>query len=182
MSVSSLGRRYAKALLELSTENQQVDAVLKELKDVRSAWEASPELRQLVQDPTLSREAIKNAVVGVFDRLGVSSLVKNTACLLADRGRLRYLPDVIDGFEALAEAQTGRVRAEVTTARAMPDAYFSELKKKLEEISGNQVVLVKKEDPSLIAGVVTRVSDRVFDGSVRNQLDELKEHLLSQDL
>ncbi len=182
MSGSAVGRRYSRALLDLAAEQQQTDRVLRDLQGLRTAWDNSAELRRIVQDPSLPQELVRNTIVAVLDRLGTSPLVKNICCLLADRGRLRYLTDVIDDFESLAEAQSGRVRAEVTTATPMPDSYFSELQRKLEQITGSQVVLVKKEDPTLIGGVVTRVRDRIFDGSLRNQLDELKEHLLSQEL
>lgn len=181
MSGTAIGRRYSKALLELATAQGHADRVLKDLLALQEAWQASAELRQVVEDPSLPQGLVKDAIVGVLDRLQVSPLVKNVTCLLADRGRLRYLPDVIEAFGALAEAQSGQVRAEVTTAGPMSDAYFSDLQRKLERLTGSQVVLAKKQDPSLIGGVVTRVNDQVFDGSIRNQLEELKEHLLGQE-
>ncbi len=181
MSGSAIGRRYSKALLELATAQGQADRVLKDLLALQEAWSTSAELRQVVEDPSLPQGLVKGAIVGVLDRLQVSPLVKNVTCLLADRGRLPYLPDVIEGFGALSEAQSGRVRAEVTTAGPMAEAYFSDLQRKLERLTGSQVVLEKKQDPSLIGGVVTRVNDQVFDGSIRNQLEELKEHLLGHE-
>ena len=63
--------------------------------------------------------------------------------------------------------------------RDLPDAYYTELTKVLEQVTGKKIVLVKKQDPSIIAGVVTRVGDKVFDGSVRARLTELKERMLA---
>ena len=114
-----------------------------------------------------------------MDKLGATKLVRNTIGVLADRGRLQYLPDVLDALEALSEAETGRVRAEVISAKPLDDAYYNRLKDKLQRATGQQIVLVKRQDPSLIGGVVTRIGDRVFDGSISNRLNELRETLLA---
>ncbi len=178
--MSAIGRRYAKALLELAEEQKQTDAVVGDITKVREAWLASAELREVVKNPVFPRPAIKSVLNAILDKLAVSVLVRNTLNLLVDRGRLAQLDEILDEFDVLAEAKTGRVRAEITTARPMPDSYFDQLKTKLTEITGAQVVVVKKEDPGLIGGVVTRIGDRVFDGSIKNRLTELRETLLGQ--
>jgi F-type H+-transporting ATPase subunit delta len=99
--------------------------------------------------------------------------------LLADKGRLGHLDDVLQALEQLAEAETGRVRVEVVSAKPLSDAYYARLVEKLQRVSDRKVVLVKREDPSLIGGVVTRVGDQVFDGSLSNRLSELRETLLA---
>jgi F-type H+-transporting ATPase subunit delta len=98
--------------------------------------------------------------------------------LLSDRQRLRHAPEVADAFEAMAEARSGRVRAEVTSATALSPAYVSELERTLSTVTGKQVVLSQKVDPSLIAGVVTRIGDHVYDGSLKSRLAELGDELL----
>ena len=179
--MSAVGSRYAKALLELAKESGQVDVVFKQLNELGDAWNESAELRQLVQNPSVTKDTVKKTFDALLSKFGASPMLKNTLNVLADRGRLTNLPEVIASFSALAEAEKGTMRAEVTTAKAMSDAYYAELKTKLEQLTGTQVVLIKKEDPSIIAGVITRVGDQVFDGSVRNRLDELKEELLAAD-
>ena len=82
-------------------------------------------------------------------------------------------------LRGLFEAETGRVRVEVTSAKPLSDAYYARLTEKLQRVTDRQVVLVRKQDPSLIGGVVTRVGDQVFDGSLSNRLSELKETLLA---
>ena len=116
----------------------------------------------------------------VATRLAAPPLLKNTLKLLADRGRMALLPELAAAFNGLAQTATGQVEAEVTTAAPMPDKYYLELQKVLEKVTGKKVVVVRKQDPSIIAGVITRVGDKVFDGSVRNRLTELKEQLLAQ--
>lgn len=177
--MSAVGRRYAKALLDLAREQGQLDNVLRDVGSLSEAWKASAELRDIVRNPAIPRPALKSAVDAVMEKLGLSKLVRNTVNLLADKGRLPQLEDVLGALEELAEAETGRVRVEVTSAKPLSDAYYSRLTEKLQRVTDRQVVLVKKQDPSLIGGVVTRVGDQVFDGSLSNRLSELRETLLA---
>ncbi len=177
--MSALGRRYAKALLELAREQNQTDQVVRDTQALTDAWKASSDLRELVANPVVPKPALRSAMDAIMDKLGATKLVRNTIGVLADRGRLQYLPDVLDALEALSEAEAGRVRAEVISAKPLDDAYYNRLKDKLQRATGQQIVLVKRQDPSLIGGVVTRIGDRVFDGSISNRLNELRETLLA---
>ena len=114
-----------------------------------------------------------------MEKLGSSKIVRNTVNLLADKGRLGHLDEVLAELDALAEAETGRVRVEVVSAKPLADAYYARLAEKLKRVTDREVVLVKKEDPSLIGGVITRIGDQLFDGSIRNRLSELRETLLA---
>jgi F-type H+-transporting ATPase subunit delta len=177
--MSAVGRRYGKALLDLAREQGQLEAVLKDVGLVSDAWKESAELREIVRNPVVPKPALKAAVDAVLEKLGVSALMRNTVKLLADNGRLPELDDVLQELEQLAEAETGRVRVEVTSAKPLSDAYYARLTEKLQRVTDRKVVLVKKQDPSLIGGVVTRVGDQVFDGSLSNRLSELRETLLA---
>jgi F-type H+-transporting ATPase subunit delta len=177
--MSALGRRYAKALLELAREQGELDPVLRDVGSLADAWKTSADLRELVRNPVVPRQALKAAVDAVMEKLGCSKLVRNTVNLLADKGRLAHLEEVLDALEELAEAETGRVRVEVISAKPLNDAYYARLTEKLKRVTDREVVLVKKQDPSLIGGVVTRVGDQVFDGSLSNRLSELRETLLA---
>ena len=177
--MSAVGRRYAKALLELARDQGELDSVLRDVGALSDAWKESADLREIVRNPVVPKPALKAAVDAVMEKLGVSKLVRNTVNLLADKGRLGQLEDVLHALEELAEAETGRVRVEVTSAKPLSDAYYTRLTEKLQRATDRKVVLVKKQDPSLIGGVVTRVGDQVFDGSISNRLSELKETLLA---
>ena len=176
--MTAVGRRYAAALFELAKNEGKLDQCLADMRALGEAWGGSAELRAVVADPSVSNDILSGALDIVLGRLGTGELVKNTVGVMAARGRLAQLPEVAEAFETLAEAGTGRVRAEVVTAKPMSEAYYAELKAKLEQVTGTQVVLTKKEDRSIIAGVIARVGDQVFDGSVRNRLQDIKEELL----
>lgn len=178
MSAIAVGRRYARALLSLAKESGELSKVKTDMRELAQAWESSDELRTLFENPKVSSEARKAVLTALAAKMGLSSVVLRTLKLLSDRRRMRALPEIASAFAALADDTAGQLRADVSTAIPMPDAYFDELTRVLEKATGRKIALVKKVDPSLIGGVVARVGDRVFDGSIRNGLGELKDSLL----
>lgn len=178
MTVSTLGRRYASAILALASQAGKVDKVGKDLRDFAASWKDSRDLRAAFENPSVTLEARKQILKEIATNAGMDPLVRDSLLLVAERGRLSSLPEIIESFDKLAEQRSGSVRAEVVTATDMPEAYFEELKKTLERVTGKQVVIAKSVDPSIIGGVVTRIGDQIFDGSVRNRLAELKGELL----
>ena len=176
---SAVAKRYATALYELAHENDAVDAIGKDLTDLAATWGGSEELRRTFQDPRIPLEQKKNLIAAIADRAGVHPLLKNLLVLLVDRRRIVHLPDIAETYGQIAERRSGRVRAEIITATKLPEAYYEQLTKTLEAATGKKVVLVRREDPSLIGGVITRVGGRVFDGSLKNRLAGLRAQLLA---
>ncbi len=179
MSVGALAKRYARAILSLATEQHQVEKVRSDLADFAAMWAASTELRELFSNPKFGADARKAALTELTARAGISPVAKNSILYLADRGRLPALADIVRSFSDLAEQQAGTVRAQVTSAAPLTEAYYSQLQRVLEQTTGKKVSIERKTDASLIAGVVTRVGDQVFDGSLRTKLADLKETLKS---
>lgn len=180
MSSTTIGRRYATALVELAEQHRATEKIGHDLTDLATSWEASKELQDVFDNPSVNAAQRRAIVEALSRRMALTPVLTNTLLMLADRRRMRFLPEIKDAYLALAEEKSGQIRAEVVTATAMPESYFIELQKALCDVTGKKVVLDKKQDPSLIAGVITRVGDKIFDGSVRRQLQELKDELLSR--
>jgi F-type H+-transporting ATPase subunit delta len=177
MSVGSLGKRYARAILELASEAGQLDVVGRELTEFAALYAGSSELQALFASPSVTPPIRKAVLADILKSAGVSELTRNSILYVADSGRLAALPSIARSFNELAEQTSGVVRAEVTSAAPLSDAYYAQLQKTLEQVTGHRVSLDKKTDPALIAGVVTRVGDKVFDGSIRSRLADLKHSL-----
>jgi F-type H+-transporting ATPase subunit delta len=177
MTIGVLGRRYASALLALATESSKVDKIAADLKDLAATWDSSKELRSVFENPSISIEARRKVLRDVATASNMDPLLRDTLLLVSDRGRMNQLSHIVEAFQALAEARSGRVRAEVVTATELPAAYFEQLQKSLERVTGKTVTVAKRVDPSILGGVVARIGDHVFDGSLKNRLDELKHEL-----
>lgn len=178
MSVSIVARRYAQAVMDLGVELGQLDAIVDEMGSFAAAWEDSPELRNAIENPLVGHAA-KKAVVGeLADRLEVGPITRHTILLLVDRRRAKALPYVARALRELADARKGLLRAEVTTAAPLSESYYARLQAQLEAMTGKRVVVERRTDPELIAGVVTRIGDRILDGSLRTRLDSLRDALM----
>jgi F-type H+-transporting ATPase subunit delta len=178
VSVSIVARRYAQALLDLGSELGSLDAIVDEIGAAADAWEVSADFRNAIENPLVAHDAKKAVVVDLAERIGASATTRSTLLLLVDRRRMKTLPYIARTLRELGDARKGVVRAEVTTAAPLSDAYYAKLQAKLEKMTGARIVLDKKIDPDLIGGVIARIGDRIFDGSLRTRLQTMRSALL----
>lgn len=178
MVPAAVAQRYAKALFHLGEETGQLEALVGELGRAGLAYEDSAELRAALENPLVPHAAKKGILTEVAQRLSLGASAKNTLLLLSDRRRLRALPAIVRELRILSDKKRGVVRALVSTAKPLGSAYLDRLKVQLEKMTGKKVELDVTEDPSLLAGVVTRIGDRIYDGSLRSRLRELHAQLL----
>jgi F-type H+-transporting ATPase subunit delta len=176
----SIARRYAKALLEIGVKTQTFDALGKELDRAAEMLRSSPELRNALENPVFPVEKRKLILDELARRLALSKTVRNFIMLLLDKGRIAALPDIARAHRALVDEHAGRVRATVTSARPLDPLLETRLKTALEKQSGKVVILEKKEDPTIMGGLITQLGDTVYDGSVRTQIQQLREELLAE--
>lgn len=179
MSAEAVAARYAQALYELGIEQGNLAGLTDEIRRVSATYDASSELRGVLNNPVVDDTARLAILQDVLDRLGVGIITKNTVKLLAERRRLLVLPYLSRALERLSDERAGVVRATVTTAAQLPESYFSKLKEQLEASLGKKVLLERQLDPSLLGGVVTRIGDRVIDGSLRTRLQRMRQTLLT---
>jgi F-type H+-transporting ATPase subunit delta len=173
-----IARRYATALIELGTETGQLDALVEEFGRAAQTYTTSAELRTALADPLVAIQAKKSVLAEVCQRLAVGQLTKNTLEMLLDRRRIQALPAIAARFREMADAKRGLLRAEVMTAMPLPEEYFNLLQQQLERVTGRRIALDRKLDPTLICGVVARVGDTVYDGSLLARLRDLKDSML----
>lgn len=174
MIVSGVSGRYATALFDLAREEGRVEDVRGALDQIEAALSESADLRALVSSPLYSRDEQERAIGALLDRMEIGGVVKNTALLLARKGRLYALADVIRDFGALARDESGVVEAEVRSARALDDSQRAALKEKLKAAAGGEVILKETVDESLLGGLVVRLGSKMIDVSLRHRLEQLQ--------
>lgn len=158
----------------LGVEENNLDTLTRELGDLAATLKGSPELLGMLASPVVREDARRAVMKDVLARMGLSATARNVALLLTDRRKGALIPDVAAALSALGDEKAGKVQAEVTSAVPLSDAQYTRLTGVLEKLTGRSITLARKVDPALIGGVVTRIGDKVYDGSVRTRLEELR--------
>ncbi|MBI2893531.1 MAG: ATP synthase F1 subunit delta [Deltaproteobacteria bacterium] len=178
--IGGVAKRYARALEAIGLERGNLDEILAQTERLAGAWAAAEDLRHVLENPLFPIEKRREILRSVADGMGIGEVVRNAALLLLDRSRLPELGRIALALRSMADDRAGRIRAEVVSAVELSEAYYDRLGAALETITGRKVILARRQDPSLIAGVVTRVGDRLYDGSARTRLAEIREALVEK--
>jgi F-type H+-transporting ATPase subunit delta len=181
VSNSPVARRYAGALADLAAETEKLDAVAADLEAFGAVLAGSADLRAALTNPGFTVEERRAVVGSLFDKVGKEPITRNFLFVLVDNDRMASFADIVAAFRAAHDAKSGRVRAHVTSAATQTKTQQTALERQIKAWTGAKTVAVDVDiDPSLIGGIVTRVGDTVFDGSLRTKLDNLRNHLLGQ--
>ena len=176
MSNLIAARRYAEALYQEARAAGQVEAIDDDVEMIRATLEASRELVRLFESPVVSREK-KRAVVDELFRERIDALTLRFLHLLIEKKRETMFPAVVEAYRALRDQQLGIVEAHARVAQPLSAEEEQEVVAALERMTGQRVRLQTTHEPGLLGGLVVRVGDTVYDGSVRHQLENLREQL-----
>jgi F-type H+-transporting ATPase subunit delta len=180
LSIQTVARRYALALADVVTARGEARQIQEEL----SAWEmmmnANPVLMEVFSNPTVPYEQKRKVLTSLIERTRLRPTTSNFLQLLLKNQRLTELTEVNRRFAQVLDDRSGVVSAEVKTARIVPEAQQEALRSKLAEMTGKQVRLSFTTDEELIGGIVTRIGSTIYDGSVRTQLQQVKEKMMGR--
>jgi F-type H+-transporting ATPase subunit delta len=172
--VSGMAGRYATALFELALEAHAIDSVVADLRAFDALVAESVDLTRLVRSPVFTPDVQLKALTAVLDRAGVAGLAAQFLKLVAANRRLFAVRDIIKTFAALVARHKGEVSAQVTAAEPLSDARLGEIKSTLNAVTGKDVRVDVKVDPSIIGGLVVKLGSRMVDSSLRTKLNALK--------
>jgi len=174
VSYDAIGRRYARALFDLGKEENNLAALASNFVDFAAAYQLSPELRNVLDNPMVPDESRRAILGDIASKIGAAPTAERALRVIASRRRLRALPDIARHLTRLVDDDAHIVRASVTSAGPLSDTYLGRLKAEIEKVTGNKVTIEHKIDPTLIAGVVTQIGDRVVDGSALARLRSIR--------
>lgn len=171
MSYEAIGRRYAQALFEIAKEDGTLTATARELGDFAATYRESADLREALDNPLVPEDTRQAILVDVAKRTGASDGVVRALRVIWKARRLRAVPEIAARLARLVDDDQRILRATVRSAKPLSEGYLSRLRTQLEQATGSKVVLEASVDPTLLAGVVTQIGDRVVDGSLKSRLE-----------
>lgn len=178
--MSTLADHYADALADVAIQQNSVAQVRRELADFLGLVRESPDLALILDSPAVQRANKRAVVEALVKQMGASRTLRNFLWVVVDRGRTRLLLEIQEAFDRRLDERQGIVRAEVSSAHELAEKEKAELRGALERLTGRRVEAAYRLDPALLAGTVVRVGSTIYDGSVRTQLEKMRERLASE--
>ncbi len=179
MAEDAVARRYAEALVELGEEHDKLEVFATQLQGVVRLLDESAEFRHLLLNPGIESGERRAAIRSLGEDIDLDQMMVNFLFILLDNDRVRHVPEILAAFHDRLDDQQNRVRAEITSAVALEGSEKEALRKAIAEMTGKDVEMTTDVDESLIGGAVTRIGGTVYDGSVRTQLEQLKDNILT---
>ena len=176
MIEGSISRRYSKAIFQLAREQRQEEAIGQEIEQFLSAYTGSA-LQTVLNNPAFGIESRKKILVGVTRSLQLSPLSIHFLSILLERDRLTYLPSIAAYYRRLLNESKGRVEGTVVAASPLDAAMLERLSETLRGISRKEVILHEKTNPALLGGLLVELEGKIYDGSVRTQLEQMKQRI-----
>src|SRR5262245_30281066 len=176
MPQTPAARRYAKALLDLAQAQRAQDTIEAELSQIVRAI-ADPAIEKVLLLPTLPLKARKDIIEQILASANLHPTLSSFLRVLVDNDRLTILKDVHGAYQALLEAASGKVRAQIRTAAALSAKDLRSLVDAFSRLTKKTVLPTVTIDPTLLSGVVVEIEGRVYDTSLQAQLRRMGDTL-----
>jgi F-type H+-transporting ATPase subunit delta len=178
---SNIAKRYARAFFEIAEEEKQFEKYYNELRSFSEVVEGNENLNEFLANPIFDQHDKRDVVDAILQKIGMTGITANLLRLLADKGRIGILADIVVCYRELMDAALKKQRVQVKTAFPVSAELSERLKKGLEGLTGKQVEMTVEQDASLLAGVVVQVGDTLYDGSIKTQLNNIR-NLLGEEV
>lgn len=178
MLTTKVARRYATALLEISKERDEVDAILEDVNLIHNTLEGSDELNTFLRSPVIKFDDKKEALNEIFGDK-VQEVTITFINLLARKGRIHLLDQITEAFVQKYNEYAGIIEIDIYSARELSNSQRERLHNALEEKTSKKVNMHVSLDESLKGGISVRIDDTVIDGTVKHKLEELEQQLLA---
>jgi len=175
LSNSRLSQRYAKALFSLGQEDNAFNQYGKELEEFTSFCRENSEFMKVILNPIFAVEDRRRVLQSVLRQSGFSVLVNNFLNLLFDKNRIDAIEDITAHYTRLTDEVSNIAHADIITAKPLKEKTLEKVVKSLESLTSKKIKPEVKAMPDLIGGIVVKIGDLVLDGSVKAQLEGLKE-------
>ena len=172
--------QYANALADIALAQGAAEPAMQQLGDFVATYVASAELRNVLASPAVSKGEKRGVAEKIAARLGASKIVRNFLFVVIDHQRTHLFPEIFESFKNVLRDRQGVAEAQVLSAVTLSDAQKKEMTRMLEQATGKKIEAKFSLDASLLGGALVRVGDTIYDGSLRNRLNGLRERLTAE--
>ena len=178
--MASVASTYARAFADVVFD-AHLDAkrAIDGLRQIATLFSQSVELRRVWENPAVPVEQKRKLLDVIVQRDGIERAVRNLIAVLIDHRRLPFLARIVEQLEKEIDARMGFTEAQISSARELGDAERRTLEARIAETTGKKVRASYGLDPSLLGGAVVRIGSTIYDGSVKGQLEKIKEAISS---
>ena len=180
MSVQTIARRYASALADVTLQRGEAKEVQHELQQWQDVLQSNAALQEVFRNPTIALDKKRAVLSKLIDRAKPRPTTTNFLKVLLQNQRLTEISEINRKLAEILDERAGMVAATVTTARPVPTDIQRSLEQQLTAVTQKKVRLNFQQDPDLIGGLVTRIGSTVYDGSVRNQLQQIRQRMAGE--
>jgi F-type H+-transporting ATPase subunit delta len=178
--MASVASTYARAFADVVfSAHLDADHSIAELRTIATLLSESSQLRRVWENPAIPAEQKRRVLDVIVERDKISKQVRNLIAVLIDHRRMHFFEHIIDQLEKELDARMGFAEAQITSARELVDAEKRNFEAQVQKLTGKKVRARYSEDASLLGGAVLRIGSTIYDGSVKGQLERLKEAISS---
>jgi len=178
--MAAVARRYARAMVDVVIDDKiDPTTAIQQVSDMATALAESNQLRMIWASPAVPSEQKRALLDAIVRRTGTIRPIRNFFAILIDQGRIPMVAQIARQFETELNTQLGFVEADVTSSRELSEDDKRDLEAQVASITGKKVRAKYDTNPELLGGALVRVGSTIYDGSVRGQLQRLKERLVS---
>jgi len=170
--------RYARAYAEVAIKNKlNPEKTIAEFQQMAEVVNSSRELRNVLQNPAVSREQKLKLLDSIIQHTGASKMLRNFLAVLIDHRRIGNIGDVLEQFKRELDRRLGIADAKVSSVRELSSTEKKSLEQQLATLTGKTVRATYSQDSGLLGGVLVRVSSTIYDGSVQGRLQRMRQEL-----
>lgn len=176
--MATVTNTYARAFVDVVID-RKLDAAktLKEAQSIAALVASSKDLRQVWEAPSIPPDQKRKLLDAIVAREKISRELRNFIAVLIDKGRMHFLSAIVKQFEQDLNERLGFAVAEITSAHDLNDTERRTLESEVEKLTGKKVRANYAKDASILGGAVVRIGSTIYDGSVKGQLEKLREQL-----
>jgi F-type H+-transporting ATPase subunit delta len=178
--LKSASLQYATALAEIALQQGATEPVSNQLMDFGKTYAESAELRNFLSNPAVLPEQKHGVIEKVVERLGASRIIRNFLFVVVDNQRAQQLPQMVHTFLEVIRQRQGVAEADVESALELSAVQKKQLLQTLERLTGKKIQAKYSLDPALLGGVVVRIGDTIYDGSLKNRLNQMRTRLAAE--